>query len=725
MGAHPAPGCALEAAPCPDGPASGHAPCADAPAPPVFDDQAPPDRFCDLVLTGGVTSSIAYPALLLTLASRFRFHSIGGSSSGAGAAALAAAAEYRRRHGSAEGFRVLLARTSEVRDWVDEARGITRLRQLFQPWAHSRRLFDALVPVLAQPDIGVGALAGALWRAYVTTRRWVAFALGLAAAAAVLAVAFGTTGALAAAFGHVARWLSPGEGGSAPLWLASAFAGGLATAAGLLAAVLGGVGLAAGAWALRTDLQRLIAHDFGLCSGTAGTASAAEVPAPLTDWLHGLIQEIAGRSVDAAPLNFADLRQAPASPRALGQGTQEMDAVSIRLQVYAANLTLGQPLVLPLRKDDDPVYFVPREMRRLFPDAVVDAMKTQRFGPLPPDARAALHRPTDRDAPAGQDAEDDLWTLPRMELPIVVAARMSVSAPLLFAPVPVWMLDREHGDTPRRCLLSDGGLCSNFPIHMFDCAVPSWPTFGVALRDAPRVPGVTPQVPDMLTPAQVRDAVSLPEGRARARSDWNRFIEEPSLLRRTMGFLGALLGTAKDWNDALLAQMPGVRDRIVRIELPPGIGGLNIAMTPRQIQALSDLGQEAAHRLLTRFAPPGRPDGTSAGWAEHRWMRLQLLREALAELLAGAHAAAARNRYAGALRTQIADATVRPPVGDVPTGDVSTGDARNELLSASQAAVLQGALDAVLAAEAALTGPAEPLPRPLLPRPVLRLRPPL
>lgn len=684
-------------------------PCTEARPPPVFDDQAPPDRFCDLVLTGGVTSSIAYPALLLTLASRFRFHSIGGSSSGAGAAALAAAAEYRRRHGSAEGYRLLLARTSEVRDWADEARGITRLRQLFQPWAHSRRLFDALVPVLTQPDIGLGALAGALWRAYVAQRRWVAGALRIAALLAVLAVAFGVAGMLASGTGHLASRLSAGTVDSLLWWLAAAAAGGMAAGAALFGVGFGLLGLVGGVGALRLDLRRLITHDFGLCSGMAAPGAPADAQPPLTDWLHRLIQEIAGRSVDAAPLSFADLRQAPASPRALGQGTQEMDGVSIRLQVYAANLTLGQPLVLPLRKEDDPVYFVPREMRRLFPDAVVDAMKTQRHGPLPADARDALPRSTDR-ALADRQHEDDLWALPRMELPIVVAARMSVSAPLLFAPVPVWLFD---GAAPRRCLLSDGGLCSNFPIHMFDCAIPAWPTFGVALRDAPRVPGVPPQVPDTLTREQIRAAVSLPVGQARARCDWNRFVEEPSLLRRTMGFLGALLGTAKDWNDALLAQMPGVRDRIVRIELPPGIGGLNIAMTPSQIQALSDLGQEAGQRLLERFAPPGRPDGTAAGWAEHRWMRLQLLREALAELLAGAHAAAAPNRFAAALRSQIADATVRPPMDDEP----------GELLSASQAAVLQGALDAVLAAETALTGPAEAMPQPLLPRPVLRLRP--
>ena len=97
------------------------APPGDGASLPAFEDRAPPDRFCDLVLTGGVTSSIAYPALLLTLAGSFRFHSIGGSSSGAGAAALAAAAEYRRRHGSTAGFHRLLERMAEVREWVDDA----------------------------------------------------------------------------------------------------------------------------------------------------------------------------------------------------------------------------------------------------------------------------------------------------------------------------------------------------------------------------------------------------------------------------------------------------------------------------------------------------------------------------------------------------------------------------------------------------------------------------
>jgi len=676
----------------PDGsvaPSDLAAPPGDGAPLPTFEDRAPPDRFCDLVLTGGVTSSIAYPALLLTLAGSFRFHSIGGSSSGAGAAALAAAAEYRRRHGSTAGFHRLLERMAEVREWVDEGRGITRLRTLFQPLQRSRRLFEALVPALTQPEPGLGTLAKSLWQAYVTRRGGVAACVVAAAVLVALAVLLVLRG---------------------PAWGAA-----LAGLAGLAAAIAGLVAAGAALW---RDFKQLSCDDFGLCSGTAERGAPAGALPPLTDWLHGLIQEIAGRRPDEAPLTFADLRDAPASPRALGQGAQEMDAVSIRLQVYAANITLGRPLVLPLREEDDPVYFVPRELRRLFPDAVVDAMKQRRARhALPPQARAALHRPTDAPAPPGRADEDELWELPRKRLPILVAARMSVSAPLLFAPVPVWMLDRREATAlPRRCLLSDGGLCSNFPIHMFDCAVPSWPTFGVALRDAPKVPGEPLVAPRRLAPEDVRRAVSLPTGhRERPADEWNRFGEEPSVWRRTLGFAAALAWTAKDWNDALLAQMPGVRDRIVRIELPPGIGGLNIGMTPDQIQGLSDLGLEAGRQLLARFAPPGRPDGTAAGWAEHRWMRLHLLRHGLAEWLAGARAAAAGSRYGPPAGAQIAAATERTPLD---------GDAGQQL-DAAQAALLQGALDAVLQAEAALTGPAEALPCQPWPQPVLCLRPPL
>jgi len=59
---------------------------------------APEDRYCDLVMKGGITSGVVYPPAIVKLAHRYRFKNIGGTSAGAIAAALTAAAEFRRRH---------------------------------------------------------------------------------------------------------------------------------------------------------------------------------------------------------------------------------------------------------------------------------------------------------------------------------------------------------------------------------------------------------------------------------------------------------------------------------------------------------------------------------------------------------------------------------------------------------------------------------------------------
>ncbi|MFI4926235.1 MAG: hypothetical protein ACHP7E_00925, partial [Burkholderiales bacterium] len=44
---------------------------------------APADRFCDVVMEGGVTSGIIYASAVVELARQYRFQSIGGSSIGA------------------------------------------------------------------------------------------------------------------------------------------------------------------------------------------------------------------------------------------------------------------------------------------------------------------------------------------------------------------------------------------------------------------------------------------------------------------------------------------------------------------------------------------------------------------------------------------------------------------------------------------------------------------
>src|SRR3954469_19373015 len=61
-----------------------------------------PAKQCDLVMKGGITSGVVYPAAVLKLAPTYRFRSIGGTSAGAIAAALTAAAEFGRETGGFE-----------------------------------------------------------------------------------------------------------------------------------------------------------------------------------------------------------------------------------------------------------------------------------------------------------------------------------------------------------------------------------------------------------------------------------------------------------------------------------------------------------------------------------------------------------------------------------------------------------------------------------------------
>lgn len=622
---------------------------------PAFADQAPRDRYCDLVLTGGITSSIAYPSAIFALAQAYRFNSIGGSSSGAGAAALAAAAEYRRRRGSADGYRLLLERTAVVADEVD---GKARLEWLFQPEPGQQRLYAALLHAVARPAVGSASIGIGVLRAYG----------GVAALGAGLMLAIVGLPSLSPAGSTPIGWV-----------LALAVAAVVALCGALLA-----IGLAAAG-----DLRRLVRNDYGLCSGYRAAPDPRRPP--LTNWLHALVQELAGRRPEDPPLTFADLAGAPGSPHdTLGvQGAG--GRCSIDLRMFAANVTHGRPCLLPQDEADadPPLYFRPREMRRLFPPTVVEHL-------IAHGARLEGQ---------GEDDDEALRRLPAQQLPVLVAARMSVAFPLLFTAVPLWSIDeRDPQRRPRRCLFADGGLCSGFPIHLFDSLIPAWPTFGIALYDHP---------PTDKTAAGLVDVSS--HHRDGRHERWHGFDERDDELDRLGGLAAAMLATTKDWNDAALARLPGVRDRIARVGLPPGIGGLNIRMKRAQIRFLAELGAEAGRRLLQRYALPEGPDGIAAGWREHRWVRFNLLADLLSRALAGTGWSAAQARHALPLRRQIRAALAQAPLqgeGEAP-------------LQPAQAATLEGLLSALAQAEQVVgAGAVEPAYRPD-PRPELRVRPPL
>ena len=137
----------------------------DIPTPDPVRESPPHDRFCDLILNGGVASGIVYPWALVELARDYRFHSIGGNSVGAMAAALAAAAEYGRCQGQANAFEVL--RRAPL-DLAKEEDGQTKMLRLFQPSPGVRRLFAlVLLGVRLGNRVGAAGLVARLHRCWI------------------------------------------------------------------------------------------------------------------------------------------------------------------------------------------------------------------------------------------------------------------------------------------------------------------------------------------------------------------------------------------------------------------------------------------------------------------------------------------------------------------------------------------------------------------------------
>ena len=71
-------------------------------------------------------------------------------------------------------------------------------------------------------------------------------------------------------------------------------------------------------------------------------------------------------------------------------------------------------------------------------------------------------------------------------MPVVVATRLSLSFRLLISAVPLYAVDytrkRKEDQVLERCWFTDGGVSSNFPVHLFDAPLPTRSTFAVNLR---------------------------------------------------------------------------------------------------------------------------------------------------------------------------------------------------------------------------------------------------
>jgi predicted acylesterase/phospholipase RssA len=546
-----------------------------------------PQDFCDLVMEGGVTSGVVYPSAVVELAQFYRFRSIGGTSAGAIAAAATAAAELDRRNaiaaaavgGAAQqpsGFDVLAALPKQLATGA----GGTRLFDLFQPEPATRPLFRMLSSALnrkSRATLVLGLIAGGL------SGFWVSAAVG---AASVLTVA-----ALCGSF-TLLEWVP---------W-------------SLLSIVGAFVGFAIGFY--RAVTGNVVDNGYGLCRGYAKGAEERAGPEPLTLWLSRLINRCAGRDPDGAPVTFGELWAAPGFPPDW-LGPVAPGTPSIRLEMITTNLTHARPYRLPFDADER-FYFKRSELEHYFPKSVVDQLvaRSQRVESKPSEP------PT---------KPPDLLMLPSgADLPVVFAARLSLSFPLLISAVPLWTTDFE---APvglrqfRRCWFSDGGIASNFPIHFFDsAALPLWPTFGIELEQREHITN------DREINAPYGGRVWMPARNVEGRADpWLRFDEAESGAARLGKFLAAIFDTAQSWRDSCLARTVGVRDRIVRVRLEPNEGGLNLNMETATLAALQDAGLLAGRTLVDRFVRDAVPQAGehAMGWDNHRWMRLRALLAAL------------------------------------------------------------------------------------------------
>jgi hypothetical protein len=364
---------------------------------------------------------------------------------------------------------------------------------------------------------------------------------------------------------------------------------------------------------LRILLKYLPQKNFyGLCVGYEEHNDTI-----LTNWIHKQINELSGRSAHDDALTFKELSEG-----------------KVELQFVSTNLAQNRPYVFP-RMDRAGFHLVYREdeLSQLFPPEVmrVLARDVDADGPqLPPGYRYL---------PEGKD------------LPVVVATRMSLAFPVLISAVPLYAVKPTayqrtrvaarknnlaqnmvsiHEKELQKQWFSDGGVCSNFPINMFDSWLPTYPTFGINLnyltsdkkdKEAGLVPldeVATAEMPDEPTKDQKVPDVYLPKIKDRAHPQWSEMTGLP-------GFLWAIVDTARNYRDTLHSILPSYYERIVQVWLAPHEGGMNLAMEKDKIENIAAKGQQAGLMLKDMDF-----DG-------HRRVRFRVLMQALCKQLVGLH----------------------------------------------------------------------------------------
>jgi hypothetical protein len=572
---------------------------------------------CDIVMAGGVTSGIIYPGAVAMIARRYSFHCIGGTSVGAIAAAVTAAAEYGRRTGlNPNAFAQLADLPRSLGDLGHD--GHTRLFHLFRPQKETKPLFALIAPIFGSG----GTLRKAMHVGRATLSFWY---IGLPTLIAVLA----GIALFAILFHHQYYVFS-------------------------FIAVIADVSLVLVVWLAtllivlwRYWLRAWRANGYGICTGNA-PEEGGQIPdqgelEELTPWTHRIVQNAAGRSIADPPLTFGELWSAPA---AIGDSIGIVDPTaprSIELEMIASDISRNRTVQLPFLETPSPIYVETAVLDRYFPPVVAKWM-TEHAG----EYDEKIEKP------------NGVIRLPKpQDLPIVFAARLSLSFPVLLSAFPLMTPNFARKPSAggrislRPLWLSDGGLTSNFPVHFFDSPIPSRPTFCLNLVDfdaetsnvelseraaikpiaQPRAAGRTAESRPKTVPIgdpQPNDPVwgliAMSKGNQFSPAPFTSFGSEAGT--GVISFVVNVVNTARSWSDNQLLIAPGVRDRVVDIALRADEGGLNLDMDAGVIADLDLRGRASGLLISARFDPSATIDPETGGanaevFANHRWVRFR------------------------------------------------------------------------------------------------------
>jgi predicted acylesterase/phospholipase RssA len=529
---------------------------------------------CDIVMKGGVTSGVIYPKAITQFATKYRMRGVGGSSAGAIGAAFAAAAELGR-HVPGAGFERL--------DTIPDHLGGRALGKLFVPQPATRALRPILIAAAANGStvpLKILKIVGSFIRAFPFFS-----ILGVAPGLALILVGI--------ALQDNAWIVASGALLTILIWVA--------------------VMLVRAGWKLTHAIPK---NFFGICTGMGGDNAN---PA-LTQWLALQLDLLAGLPGDKKPLTFGDLWGKDSA----AENGRDVDRRIIDLRMISTCLSRSQPFEMPF--DAGNFFYEESEWKKLFPGRVIDALSAASPGtpPTVPSAYKEWNQENDDAADFG------LKRLPQgRDLPVIVAMRMSLSFPLLISAMPLWQLDytvlasktEAKGTSAfQRLWFTDGGLCSNFPITMFDSPLARRPVFGLNLGKSV-----------LKTPTGTM--FELSDGNMMLPSSYTDIAGRGS--KAVTGFAAAALSTARNWTDNSYLNLPGFRDRIVKILQTSTEGGLNLNMDAETIDGLAERGRLAADALMRQFNDPHfyRKGRESTGWENHRWVRYRALLTSLPEFL--------------------------------------------------------------------------------------------